>query len=211
MCSPAGPSSETCPGRPSDPVRSGSGRECRDRGPALACWCSSPSGRPGMISRDVAGRPARSSARVVAAPVPLLACPGRGNGLRPLGRCRRAAPARRPRNRAFSGPGRARRSPSGGACGRDRDLRADMASGASPGPGPRPCSGCVLPGLARRCRDPAPVAVLMPERPLAPALITAYVCIGTLQHANLRWTFGSTLVPQAVAGSGTAALRTCAL
>jgi sterol desaturase/sphingolipid hydroxylase (fatty acid hydroxylase superfamily) len=32
--------------------------------------------------------------------------------------------------------------------------------------------------------------VLMPARPIAPVLITIYVCIGTLQHANLRWTFG---------------------
>jgi sterol desaturase/sphingolipid hydroxylase (fatty acid hydroxylase superfamily) len=35
-----------------------------------------------------------------------------------------------------------------------------------------------------------PVAVLMPTRPIAPVVITIYVCIGTLQHANLRWTFG---------------------
>ena len=35
-----------------------------------------------------------------------------------------------------------------------------------------------------------PVVVLMPARPIAPVLITTYVCIGTLQHANLRWTFG---------------------
>jgi sterol desaturase/sphingolipid hydroxylase (fatty acid hydroxylase superfamily) len=35
-----------------------------------------------------------------------------------------------------------------------------------------------------------PVVVLMPTRPIAPALITIYVCIGTLQHANIRWTFG---------------------
>ena len=35
-----------------------------------------------------------------------------------------------------------------------------------------------------------PVVALMPARPIAPALITIYVCIGTLQHANLRWTFG---------------------
>jgi sterol desaturase/sphingolipid hydroxylase (fatty acid hydroxylase superfamily) len=35
-----------------------------------------------------------------------------------------------------------------------------------------------------------PVAILMPARPIAPVLITIYVCIGTLQHANLRWTFG---------------------
>jgi sterol desaturase/sphingolipid hydroxylase (fatty acid hydroxylase superfamily) len=32
--------------------------------------------------------------------------------------------------------------------------------------------------------------VLMPTRAIAPVLITAYVCVGTLQHANLRWTFG---------------------
>jgi sterol desaturase/sphingolipid hydroxylase (fatty acid hydroxylase superfamily) len=35
-----------------------------------------------------------------------------------------------------------------------------------------------------------PVVVLMPTRPMVPVLITIYVCIGTLQHANLRWTFG---------------------
>ena len=35
-----------------------------------------------------------------------------------------------------------------------------------------------------------PVVALMPARPVAPVLITVYVCIGTLQHANLRWTFG---------------------
>jgi sterol desaturase/sphingolipid hydroxylase (fatty acid hydroxylase superfamily) len=35
-----------------------------------------------------------------------------------------------------------------------------------------------------------PVVVLMPARPIDPMLITVYVCIGTLQHANLRWTFG---------------------
>jgi sterol desaturase/sphingolipid hydroxylase (fatty acid hydroxylase superfamily) len=35
-----------------------------------------------------------------------------------------------------------------------------------------------------------PVVVLMPTHPIAPVLITIYVCIGTLQHANLRWTFG---------------------
>jgi sterol desaturase/sphingolipid hydroxylase (fatty acid hydroxylase superfamily) len=35
-----------------------------------------------------------------------------------------------------------------------------------------------------------PVVVLMPARAIDPVLITVYVCIGTLQHANLRWTFG---------------------
>jgi sterol desaturase/sphingolipid hydroxylase (fatty acid hydroxylase superfamily) len=35
-----------------------------------------------------------------------------------------------------------------------------------------------------------PVMTLVPARPVAPVLITCYVCIGTLQHANLRWTFG---------------------
>ena len=35
-----------------------------------------------------------------------------------------------------------------------------------------------------------PVMALMPTRAIAPVLITIYVCIGTLQHANLRWTFG---------------------
>jgi sterol desaturase/sphingolipid hydroxylase (fatty acid hydroxylase superfamily) len=35
-----------------------------------------------------------------------------------------------------------------------------------------------------------PVVALMPARPIDPVLITAYVCVGTLQHANLAWTFG---------------------
>ena len=35
-----------------------------------------------------------------------------------------------------------------------------------------------------------PAVALMPTRPIAPVLITIYICIGTLQHANLRWTFG---------------------
>jgi len=35
-----------------------------------------------------------------------------------------------------------------------------------------------------------PVVILMPTRPIAPVIITVYVCVGTLQHANLRWTFG---------------------
>jgi sterol desaturase/sphingolipid hydroxylase (fatty acid hydroxylase superfamily) len=35
-----------------------------------------------------------------------------------------------------------------------------------------------------------PVVVLMPDRAIDPVLITIYVCIGTLQHANLNWTFG---------------------
>jgi len=35
-----------------------------------------------------------------------------------------------------------------------------------------------------------PVVVLMPDRAIAPVLITIYICVGTLQHANLRWTFG---------------------
>jgi sterol desaturase/sphingolipid hydroxylase (fatty acid hydroxylase superfamily) len=35
-----------------------------------------------------------------------------------------------------------------------------------------------------------PVVVLMPTRPIAPVIITIYICIGTLQHANVRWTFG---------------------
>jgi sterol desaturase/sphingolipid hydroxylase (fatty acid hydroxylase superfamily) len=35
-----------------------------------------------------------------------------------------------------------------------------------------------------------PVVAVMPTRAIAPVVITIYVCIGTLQHANLRWTFG---------------------
>jgi sterol desaturase/sphingolipid hydroxylase (fatty acid hydroxylase superfamily) len=35
-----------------------------------------------------------------------------------------------------------------------------------------------------------PVLVLMGDRSVAPALITLYVCLGTLPHANVRWSFG---------------------
>jgi len=35
-----------------------------------------------------------------------------------------------------------------------------------------------------------PVLFLMGDRPLAPVLITAYVCLGTLPHANVGWSFG---------------------
>jgi sterol desaturase/sphingolipid hydroxylase (fatty acid hydroxylase superfamily) len=35
-----------------------------------------------------------------------------------------------------------------------------------------------------------PVLVLMGDRPVAPVLITLYVCLGTLPHANVRWSFG---------------------
>src|SRR5258708_7842336 len=35
-----------------------------------------------------------------------------------------------------------------------------------------------------------PVVALMPTRPIAPVIITIYVCLGTLQHPNLRLTFG---------------------
>ncbi len=36
-----------------------------------------------------------------------------------------------------------------------------------------------------------PVMALMPTRPIAQVVvITIYVCLGTLQHANVRWTFG---------------------
>jgi sterol desaturase/sphingolipid hydroxylase (fatty acid hydroxylase superfamily) len=35
-----------------------------------------------------------------------------------------------------------------------------------------------------------PVVVLMGHRPMAPVLITFYVCLGTLTHTNVRWTFG---------------------
>jgi sterol desaturase/sphingolipid hydroxylase (fatty acid hydroxylase superfamily) len=35
-----------------------------------------------------------------------------------------------------------------------------------------------------------PAVALMPTRPIAPIVITVYVCVGTLQHANIRWTFG---------------------
>ncbi len=43
-------------------------------------------------------------------------------------------------------------------------------------------TGCILATI--------PVVALMPTRAIAPVLIAAYVCVGTLQHANLRWTFG---------------------
>jgi sterol desaturase/sphingolipid hydroxylase (fatty acid hydroxylase superfamily) len=35
-----------------------------------------------------------------------------------------------------------------------------------------------------------PVLVLMGNRPVAPVLITLYVCLGTLPHANVTWSFG---------------------
>lgn len=35
-----------------------------------------------------------------------------------------------------------------------------------------------------------PVVVLIGHRPMAPSLITAYVCLGTLPHANVKWSFG---------------------
>jgi len=34
------------------------------------------------------------------------------------------------------------------------------------------------------------VLALMGDRPVTPALITAYVCLGTVAHANVRWSFG---------------------
>jgi sterol desaturase/sphingolipid hydroxylase (fatty acid hydroxylase superfamily) len=36
-----------------------------------------------------------------------------------------------------------------------------------------------------------PVVVLMGHRGMAPELVTAYVCLGTLPHANVRWSFGA--------------------
>jgi sterol desaturase/sphingolipid hydroxylase (fatty acid hydroxylase superfamily) len=35
-----------------------------------------------------------------------------------------------------------------------------------------------------------PVVVLMGSRSIAPVLITAYICLGTLTHTNVRWRFG---------------------
>jgi len=35
-----------------------------------------------------------------------------------------------------------------------------------------------------------PVLALTGARPLAPVLITVYVCLGTLPHTNVRWTYG---------------------
>ena len=35
-----------------------------------------------------------------------------------------------------------------------------------------------------------PVLLLMGDRPVAPALITLYVCLGTLPHTNVRWSLG---------------------
>jgi sterol desaturase/sphingolipid hydroxylase (fatty acid hydroxylase superfamily) len=35
-----------------------------------------------------------------------------------------------------------------------------------------------------------PVIVLMGDQGVAPAMITGYVCLGTLPHANVRWSFG---------------------
>ena len=63
---------------------------------------------------------------------------------------------------------------------------------------PGQCSACLQLDPARMTTDQrrgpdtehVPVVALMPTRPIAPVLITIYICIGTLQHANLRWTFG---------------------
>ena len=35
-----------------------------------------------------------------------------------------------------------------------------------------------------------PVLALSGARPLAPVLVTVYVCLGTLPHTNVRWTYG---------------------
>jgi sterol desaturase/sphingolipid hydroxylase (fatty acid hydroxylase superfamily) len=35
-----------------------------------------------------------------------------------------------------------------------------------------------------------PVLLLMGDRPLAPILITLYICLSTVSHANVPWTFG---------------------
>jgi sterol desaturase/sphingolipid hydroxylase (fatty acid hydroxylase superfamily) len=35
-----------------------------------------------------------------------------------------------------------------------------------------------------------PVVALMGNQPLAPVLITVYLCLGALPHANVRWSFG---------------------
>ena len=35
-----------------------------------------------------------------------------------------------------------------------------------------------------------PVLLLTGAHPLAPVLITVYVCLGTLPHTNVRWTYG---------------------
>jgi hypothetical protein len=35
-----------------------------------------------------------------------------------------------------------------------------------------------------------PVVVVMGGRPLAPVMISLYVCLGTFPHANVPWTFG---------------------
>jgi sterol desaturase/sphingolipid hydroxylase (fatty acid hydroxylase superfamily) len=35
-----------------------------------------------------------------------------------------------------------------------------------------------------------PVVAVMGDRSIAPILITTYVCLGTLPHANVKWTFG---------------------
>jgi len=35
-----------------------------------------------------------------------------------------------------------------------------------------------------------PVIVVMGDRPIAPTLITVYICLSTLSHANVAWSFG---------------------
>ena len=36
-----------------------------------------------------------------------------------------------------------------------------------------------------------PVLLLTGAHPLAPVLITVYVCLGTLPHTNVRWSYGA--------------------
>ena len=120
---------------------------------------------------------------MAATAVPVLVCPGRDDGLGPLGRCRRSAQATQPRNANWLAHYADHRL---GPLWRfhalhhsQEELSVLTSFRAHP---LMHTTGFLLATI--------PVVALMPARPVAPVLITIYVCIGTLQHANLRWTFG---------------------
>jgi hypothetical protein len=71
----------------------------------------------------------RSTGRMVATPVPVLAGPGRCDGPDLVGCRRRPAQAGPSGNRTLGRPGRARRAPARGARDHHRDLRADHRLG----------------------------------------------------------------------------------
>jgi sterol desaturase/sphingolipid hydroxylase (fatty acid hydroxylase superfamily) len=44
--------------------------------------------------------------------------------------------------------------------------------------------------LAGFCVATVPVVVILGDRGIAPVLVTSYICLGTLPHANVKWRFG---------------------